>query len=333
MPALSKFFIIGGLQANLSKQSTGRSRLEGQPLTSTSAATIPYLQAMRPSDSITASALSSQARSHPIIGLLPAGGQATRIAPLPLSKELYPIGFQSVASGQSVRPKVVSQYLLERLQQAGITQAYFILRPGKWDIPAYFGDGSALDMHLGYLIMGLPYGVPYTLDQAYPFVQNAIVALGFPDILFWPEAAFSQLLQHQAQTQADVVLGLFPTDQPQKAGMVDFDADGRVHLIIEKPSQTDLRYMWAIAVWNPTFTQFLHDHLIAVDAVKTQIPEPERSPRELAIGDVIQAGITAGLRVEAEVFATGVYLDIGTPENLVKAVQTYAHLDFKRDRE
>jgi glucose-1-phosphate thymidylyltransferase len=289
---------------------------------------------MRPSDSITASALSSQVPgSHPIIGLLPAGGQATRIAPLPLSKELYPIGFQSVASGQSVRPKVVSQYLLERLQQAGITQAYFILRPGKWDIPAYFGDGSALDMHLGYLIMGLPYGVPYTLDQAYPFVQNAIVALGFPDILFWPEAAFSQLLQHQAQTQADVVLGLFPTDQPQKAGMVDFDADGRVHLIIEKPSQTDLRYMWAIAVWNPTFTQFLHDYLIAVEAAKTQIPESERSPRELAIGDVIQAGITAGLRVEAEVFATGVYLDIGTPENLVKAVQTYAHLDLKSDRE
>ncbi|HEY9805200.1 MAG TPA: sugar phosphate nucleotidyltransferase, partial [Candidatus Obscuribacterales bacterium] len=249
---------------------------------------------MRPPDSITASALSSQARSHPIIGLLPAGGQATRIAPLPLSKELYPIGFQSVASGQSVRPKVVSQYLLERLQQAGITQAYFILRPGKWDIPAYFGDGSALDMHLGYLIMGLPYGVPYTLDQAYPFVQNAIVALGFPDILFWPEAAFSQLLQHQAQTQADVVLGLFPTDQPQKAGMVNFDSSGRVHLIIEKPSQTDLKYMWAIAVWTPTFTHFLHDYLISLEVAKTHTPEPVRPSQELAIGDVIQAGIATG---------------------------------------
>lgn len=262
-----------------------------------------------------------------MIGLLPAGGQATRISPLPLSKELYPIGFQAVASGQSVRPKVVSQYLLERLQRANITQAYFILRSGKWDIPAYFGDGSALQMHLGYLIMGLPYGVPYTLDQAYPFVQNAIVALGFPDILFWPEDAFTHLLQRQAQTQADVVLGLFPTDQPQKAGMVDFDSSGRVHLIIEKPSQTDLQYMWAIAVWTPTFTQFLHEHLIAVEAAKTQHPTPETSSRELAIGDVIQAGITAGLRVEAEVFETGVYLDIGTPENLVKAVQEYAYLE------
>lgn len=264
--------------------------------------------------------------SPPIIGLLPAGGQATRISPLPLSKELYPIGFQAVASGRSVRPKVVSQYLLERLQQAGIAQAYFILRSGKWDIPAYFGDGSMLQMHLGYLLMGLPYGVPYTLDQAYPFVQNAIVALGFPDILFWPEDAFTHLLRRQAQTQADVVLGLFPTDQPQKAGMVDFDSSGRVHLIIEKPSQTTLQYMWAIAVWNPTFTQFLHDYLKEIEAAKAQNLGP-RSPQELAIGDVIQAGITAGLRVEAEVFEAGVYLDIGTPENLVKAVQDYARLD------
>lgn len=282
---------------------------------------------MPPSDSPAPSSTPSpHPASLPLIGLLPAGGQATRIAPLPLSKELYPIGFQSEASGH-VRPKVVSQYLLERLRQAGITQTYFILRSGKWDIPAYFGDGSALQMHLGYLIMGLPYGVPYTLDQAYPFVQNAIVALGFPDILFWPEDAFTHLLQRQAQTQADVVLGLFPTDQPQKAGMVDFDSSGRVHLIIEKPSQTDLQYMWAIAVWTPAFTQFLHEHLIAIAATKTQPSAPEKSSRELAIGDVIQAGITAGLRVEAEVFETGVYLDIGTPENLVKAVQEYAYLE------
>ncbi|HEY9750568.1 MAG TPA: sugar phosphate nucleotidyltransferase [Allocoleopsis sp.] len=288
---------------------------------------------MPPSDSPAPSSISSlHTASLPVIGLLPAGGQATRISPLPLSKELYPIGFQMAASGQSVRPKVVSQYLLERLQQAGITQTYFILRSGKWDIPAYFGDGSALQMHLGYLIMGLPYGVPYTLNQAYPFVQNAIVALGFPDILFWPEDAFTHLLQRQAQTQADVVLGLFPTDQPQKAGMVDFDSSGRVHLIIEKPSQTDLQYMWAIAVWTPTFTQFLHEHLIAIEAAKTQHPVPEKPSGELAIGDVIQAGITAGLRVEAEVFETGVYLDIGTPENLVKAVQEYAYLDPEVER-
>lgn len=263
--------------------------------------------------------MSKANQAKEVVALLPAGGQATRISPLPLSKELYPIGFHPLGQDGSLRPKVACHYLLERMRSAGIQKAFFILRSGKWDIPAYFGDGLMLEMHLGYLIMRLPYGVPYTLDQAYPFVKDAIVALGFPDILFEPEDVFTQLLDRQSQSQADVVLGLFPTEQPEKAGMVDFDDSGRVHKIIEKPATTNLRYMWATAVWSPTFTQFLHEYLLEVEATyaATDAVRPE-----LPIGDVIQAALERGLQVEAEVFAAGRYLDIGTPENLVKAVQS-----------
>ena len=261
-------------------------------------------------------ASSYQPNQREVIGLLPAGGQATRISPLPFSKELYPVGFRPVDQGQSFRPKVVCHYLLEKMQAAGIKKAYVILRPGKWDIPAYLGDGAMLKMHLGYLMMGLPYGVPYTLDQAYPFVQTALVALGFPDILFQPDDVFVRLLGRQAASQADVVLGLFPTDQPHKAGMVDVDSRGRVHLIIEKPQQFDLRYMWGMAVWTPAFTQFMHEYL--------QICLAAGSYLELPIGDVIQAAIKRGMRVEAEVFPQGKCLDIGTPEDLGRAVRQFA---------
>lgn len=256
-----------------------------------------------------------------IIGLLPAGGQATRISPLPLSKELYPVGFQDFGVKSNWRPKVVSQYLLEKMQLAGIEEAYFILRPGKWDIPAYFGDGTMLSMNLGYLIMGLGYGVPFTLDQAYPFVQDAVIALGFPDILFQPEDAYARILSRLETSNADVVLGLFPTDKPQKAGMVDFDDKGRVRLIIEKPPQSDLRYMWGIAVWTPAFTQFLHEYLITLKAKSnlSQLPE-------IPIGDIIQAAINKGFHVEAEPFSDGTYLDIGTPDDLVRAVRHFAAL-------
>lgn len=264
----------------------------------------------------------SSNQSPQVIALLPCGGQATRLAPLPLSKELYPIGFRPGANSNP-RPKVVCHYLLEKMRLAGITRAYCILRPGKWDIPAYFGDGELVDMHLGYLIMRLPHGVPYTLDQAYPFVQHSLVALGFPDILLQPDEIYARLLARQARTNADVVLGLFPCDRPEKAGMVDFDADGTVHLIIEKPQKTHLRYMWGTAIWTPTFTQFLHNYLIQVE--HNFASQPPGIPRkELPIGDVIQAAIAAGLRVEAEAFANGSYLDIGTPENLVQAVRQYA---------
>lgn len=257
------------------------------------------------------------------IALLPAGGQATRISPLPCSKELYPIGFRYQEDG-SLRPKVVSQYLLEKMQQAGIRKAYFILRPGKWDIPAYFGDGTSLDMHLGYLTVHLPFGVPYTLDQAYPFVKHAIVALGFPDILFQPEDTFTRLLARLKSGSADVVINLLPFEHPHKGGMVDFDSLGRVRQIIEKPAQSNLRYSWCAAVWQPTFTQFMHQYLVAIEEKRSHNNSVELQRREIPIGDVIQAAIDNGLRVEAEVFDGAPYLDIGTPADLVQAVYSFA---------
>ncbi|MCJ8280803.1 MAG: sugar phosphate nucleotidyltransferase [Rivularia sp. ALOHA_DT_140] len=267
-------------------------------------------------------------KKHQYIGLIPAGGKATRISPLPLSKELYPVGFRGDDSNiqinnqnnqNNLRPKVVSHYLLEKMQLAGIDKAYFILRSGKWDIPAYFGDGEMLSMNLGYLIMGLPYGVPFTLDSAYPFVKDAVVALGFPDILFEPKDAYSKILKRLENNHADVVLGLFPTDKPQKAGMVDFDDTGKVRSIIEKPPESDLRFMWGIAVWKPEFTKFLHEYLISI---KEDVNLPNLP--EIPIGNVIQAAISKGLQVEAEAFEIGSYLDIGTPDDLITAVQKFA---------
>jgi len=251
--------------------------------------------------------------SREIIGLIPAGGMATRIAPLPCSKELYPVGFRKVGLGQEVRPKVVSHYLLEKMRAAGITKAYIILREGKWDIPEYFRDGRLVDMHLGYLIRDLPFGPPYTLDQAYPFVQQAVVAFGFPDILFQSEDAFAVLLTRQRNSGADVVLGLFPADRPNRVDMVDVDKNGRVRQIIIKPRRTALSYTWSIAVWTPAFTRFLHAHLTAQKAVAAASPE-------VSVGQIIQAAIAKELQVEAVQVSNEPYLDIGTPEDLQKAI-------------
>jgi glucose-1-phosphate thymidylyltransferase len=260
-----------------------------------------------------------------VIGLLPAGGQATRISPLPCSKELYPIGFRYSEDG-NLRPKVVCHYLLEKMQLAGIRKAYFVLRPGKWDIPAYFGDGTFLNMNLGYLIMGLPFGVPYTLDQAYSFVKHAVVAFGFPDILFQPEDTFKRLIEHLNSSKADVVVGLLPLEHFHKGGMVDFDAEGRVHQIVEKPAQSNSRYSWCTAVWTPAFTEFMHYYLAEITNNETHDGCAHNliQQSEIPLGDVIQAAIDKGLRVEAETFGGDPYLDIGTPEDLIRAVRTFA---------
>ena len=78
------------------------------------------------------------------------------------------------------------------MRLADVRKAYIILRKGKWDIPSYLGDGKFLDMRIAYLMMDLPYGPPYTLDQGLPFVKDAFVAFGFPDILFHSDKGFEK---------------------------------------------------------------------------------------------------------------------------------------------
>ena len=234
------------------------------------------------------------------------------------------MGFRSVDQGRSLRPKVVCHYLLEKMRLAGVTRAYVILRKGKWDIPAYLGDGTMLGMHLAYLIMKLPFGVPYTLDQAYPFVQDAMVVFGFPDIVFQPDDAFVQLLDKQSESDADIVLGLFPAHQPHKMDMVELGADGQIRKIEIKPVRTHLSYTWIIAVWTPKFTRFVHEYVL--DRQRTEMKDKSvtntKEQKEVFLGDVIQAALQNDLRIDKVFFADGNYLDIGTPEDMVKAFQT-----------
>ena len=268
----------------------------------------------------------NQASYPKLVGLLPAGGRAKRIAPLPCSKELFPIGFQDLSHDRGLRPKVVSHYLLETMRLAGVTKVYIVLRNGKWDIPSYFGDGKMLDMHLAYLMMGLPFGVPYTLDQAYPFVKDSTVVFGFPDIIFQPDEAYIKLLAKQAESRAEIVLGLFPAHQPHKIDMVELKADGKIRGIQIKPIQTNLRYTWIIAVWTPLFTDFMHEFIIANQ--RKNDPKQDgtgtKEHREFFVGDVIQAAANNGMVIESVVFSDGTYLDIGTPDDLVKAVEKRA---------
>ena len=261
-----------------------------------------------------------------VIGLLPAGGKGARIAPLPCSKELFPIGFRIVDGIDGLRPKVVSHYLLEKMRGAGIRNVFFIIREGKWDIPAYYGDGAMLGMHLAYVVIPGSSGPPDTLDRAYPFVQNKFIAFGFPDILFGPDDVFAQLLQQQASTNSDVVLGLFPAHDSRGMDMVDIDGNRRIHSMVLKPAQTHLRYAWICGVWSSVFTEFMHEFL-ASPQIRTNLGQCASqkidTQGDIPVGLVIQAAIQKGLRVEGVPFPDETYVDIGTPEDLVKACRIY----------
>ncbi|WP_299759233.1 sugar phosphate nucleotidyltransferase [uncultured Pontibacter sp.] len=251
-----------------------------------------------------------------IVGIIPAAGLGSRLDPIPCSKELFPIGFETHPVHGKPQPKVISQYLLEHMRRAGAQQVYFILRKGKWDIPNYYGDGSQLKLQLAYLMMQKPYGSPYSADQAYTFVRQQRVLFGFPDILFEPDNTFERLLQRQEQTKADVVLGCFQVPYPNKWDMVELDQNGEVKTILPKPKESDLTYGWAVACWGPRFTEFMHTYL---QQVEEQI---HTSGQELSVGEVVQAAIREGLLVQSVCFENGTCLDVGTPEDLQKAVRS-----------
>ena len=257
-----------------------------------------------------------------IVGLMPAAGEATRLSPLPFSKELYPVGHMRLKRSDDLRPKAVCIYLLEKMKLAGIDDVYIILRKGKWDILAYLGDGSLLDMNFAYLMMNLPFGVPYTLNQAFPFIRDAIVAFGFPDIIFQPENAFKELLDRHNTSQADIVLGLFPVDMPAKFHMVESSNDGRVRRIIMNPTATHLKYTWIIAVWSQTFSHFMKIKLEDIDSKQEKLELGGRTSNrvELHLSEIIQSAIDSNLNVERVIFSQGSCIDVGTFDGLTRAV-------------
>ncbi|MGQ9481942.1 nucleotidyltransferase family protein [Chloroflexus sp.] len=243
-----------------------------------------------------------------MIGLIPAGGMATRLGPLPCSKELLPVGSFHTPDGP--RPRPIITYLLEQWRCAGIEQALVIVRPGKWDIPAYLGDGSAFGPRLAYLTVHEPYGAAYTLAAALPFIQQQTIALGLPDVILKPGGVYTTLITHHTTAQPDLTLGLFPCAQPHTADMVALATDNRRIVAIEiKPQQTDLRWTWMAAIWSPVVTTLM-DNIVATDRRARQ--QGQQCP-ELHIGVIFQAAITHGLRVEGITFADGSALDIGTP--------------------
>src|SRR5664279_5697721 len=89
-------------------------------------------------------------------GVIPAAGAGTRIQPLAFSKELLPIG--SDVRGGDERPRAISEYLIERMVQAGVNKICFVISPGKSDIVNYFG-GSALSATIFYAVQPRPAGL------------------------------------------------------------------------------------------------------------------------------------------------------------------------------
>ena len=106
--------------------------------------------------------------------------------------------------------------------------------------------------------------------------------------------------------------------------MVEVGPDGRVREIRIKPVDTDLDFTWIIAVWTPDFTRFMHEYIlnekITID-LESNASALSNKAKELFLGEVIQAAIQDDMNVSSVTFAKGKCLDIGSSEDMIKAIQ------------
>ena len=242
-----------------------------------------------------------------LIGLVPAAGRGTRLG-LPYPKELYPIIVDN-------RYKPVAQHVLENLVAAGARHVVVVVNETKHQLMAYFGDGRRFGCELSYVVQESHSvgttpsgGLAEALDAGYHLTCGKTVVFGMADTIVQPSDAFRALVD-ESRAEADLVLGLFQTDQPQKFGMVEVDDGGRVRRIIDKPAESELTSMWGCILWRPRFTEFLHEQLAAGTG--------------LDFAGILNAAIAGGMRVDGAVIPSGSYLDVGTWEEIQRLEERY----------
>ncbi len=224
------------------------------------------------------------------------------------AKELFPLLFER--DDASLEPRPIGQLALQAIRAAGAERCVTVVSPDKLEVVRVFGSTES-GMSLAYVVQSEPRGIPHALRCARAWLADADVVFAMPDTIVLPPDALARVHAERVASGADVVLGVFPTDEPERLGPVELDASGRIVRIYDKPASPPASNTWALASWSPRFTAFACDWDETQDA---------SGAREHAIGHAFEAARAAGLDVRAVSFASGRFLDVGTPHGLRAAL-------------
>ena len=242
-------------------------------------------------------------------GIILAGGSGTRLHPLTLatSKQLLP-----------VYDKPMVYYPLSCLMLAGIRDVLLISTPH--DLPQFerlLRDGSQWGMRFSYAAQPRPEGLAQAFVIGRDFVGSDNVALVLGDNIFYGQGFQKLLQQASTQPRGATIFG-YQVRDPHRYGVVEFDVDGRVVSLEEKPTKPKSNY--AIP------GLYFYDNQV-VDIAANLKPSPRG---ELEITDVNRVYLERG-ELNVLLFSRGfAWLDAGTHESLLESGEFVAAVEKRQ---